>query len=122
LELATLAGIESKCVEPMLTHHMTKGRIIREKVDGKFVYLITAAASLPSAEPKNAPALLPDAPMQSVTYLAGEIPAFTSRQDELLIPSVRYISSEIRRTRMKLAKQEEMRAAVSFIRKDATTG
>ena len=31
LELATLAGIESKRVAPMLTHHMTKGRIIREK-------------------------------------------------------------------------------------------
>ena len=95
LELATLAGIESKRVAPMLTHHMTKGRIIREKVGSKFVYSVPATASVKnkSSAPREPETSTPLVPEKSVTEIVEEIPAFVSRPDDLLIPTVRGISS-----------------------------
>lgn len=119
LELATLAGIESKRVAPMLTHHMTKGRIIREKVGSKFVYSVPATASVKnkSSAPREPETSTPLVPEKSVTEIVEEIPAFVSRPDDLLIPTVRGISSEIRRTKAKLANLEKLREAVRSIRK-----
>lgn len=119
LELATLAGIESKRVAPMLTHHMTKGRIIREKVGSKFVYSVPASASVKnkSSAPWEPETSTPMVPEKSVTEIVEEIPAFVSRPDDLLIPTVRGISSEIRRTKAKLANLEKLREAVRSIRK-----
>lgn len=119
LELATLAGIESKRVAPMLTHHMTKGRITREKVGSKFVYSVLATASVKnkSSSPRGPETSTPPGPEKSVTEIVGEIPAFVSRPDDLLIPTVRGISNEIRRTKAKLAKLEKLREAVRSIRK-----
>lgn len=116
-ELAKLAGIESKRVAPMLTHHMTKGRILREKVGSKFVYSVKTDSPACSPEPNVVPALIPEAPAKSVTEIVDNIPAFVSRPDDLLIPSARFISSEIRRTRTKLANLEKLRDAVRSIRK-----
>ncbi|WP_199146328.1 DUF1627 domain-containing protein [Citrobacter braakii] len=122
LELATLAGIESKRVAPMLTHHMTKGRIIREKVGSKFVYSVLATASVKnkSSAPRGPETSTPSVPEKSVTEIVEEIPAFVSRPDDLLIPTVRGISSEIRRTKAKLANLEKLREAVRSIRKHGT--
>ncbi|WP_220711625.1 DUF1627 domain-containing protein [Citrobacter freundii] len=119
LELATLAGIESKRVAPMLTHHMTKGRIIREKVGSKFVYSVPATASVKNknSAPREPETSTPLVPEKSVTEIVEEIPAFVSRPDDLLIPTVRGISSEIRRTKAKLANLEKLREAVRSIRK-----
>ncbi|HGY3717988.1 TPA: hypothetical protein ACNVDX_003671 [Citrobacter gillenii] len=117
LELATLAGIESKRVAPMLTHHMAKGRILREKVGSKFVYSVKASAPASAPAPQIAAEIVPDAPVKSVTELVEEIPAFISRPDDLLIPSARFISGEIRRTKAKLANLEKLRDAVRSIRK-----
>ncbi len=119
LELATLAGIESKRVAPMLTHHMTKGRIIREKVGNKFVYSVPATASVKnkSSARQEQEASAPLVPEKSVTEIVEEIPSFVSRPDDLLIPTVRGISSEIRRTKAKLANLEKLREAVRSIRK-----
>lgn len=119
LELATLAGIESKRVASMLTHHMTKGRIIREKVGSKFVYSVPATASVKnkSSAPREPETSTPLVPEKSVTKIVEEIPAFVSRPDDLLIPTVRGISSEIRRTKAKLANLEKLREAVRSIRK-----
>ncbi|MCC2944649.1 DUF1627 domain-containing protein [Citrobacter portucalensis] len=119
LELATLAGIESKRVAPMLTHHMTKGRIIREKVGSKFVYSVPAAGPVKnkSSAPREPEISTPPVPEKSVTEIVEEIPAFVSRPDDLLIPTVRGISSEIRRTKAKLANLEKLREAVRSIRK-----
>ncbi|ELT0526137.1 DUF1627 domain-containing protein [Citrobacter freundii] len=118
-ELATLAGIESKRVAPMLTHHMTKGRIIREKVGSKFVYSLPAAAPVKnkSSVPLQPETSTPPGPEKSVTEIVEEIPAFVSRPDDLLIPTVRGISNEIRRTKAKLANLEKLREAVRSIRK-----
>lgn len=119
LELATLAGIESKRVAPMLTHHMTKGRIIREKVGSKFVYSVPATAPVKnkSSAQREPEISTPPVPEKSVTEIVEEIPAFVSRPDDLLIPTVRGISSEIRRTKAKLANLEKLREAVRSIRK-----
>ncbi|EPZ2455628.1 DUF1627 domain-containing protein [Citrobacter youngae] len=118
-ELATLAGIASKRVAPMLTHHMTKGRIIREKVGSKFVYSVPATASVKNknSAPREPETSTPLVPEKSVTEIVEEIPAFVSRPDDLLIPTVRGISSEIRRTKAKLANLEKLREAVRSIRK-----
>ena len=122
LELATLAGIESKRVAPMLTHHMTKGRIIREKVGSKFVYSVPATASVKnkSSARQEQEASAPLVPEKSVTEIVEEIPTFVSRPDDLLIPTVRGISNEIRRTKAKLANLEKLREAVRSIRKHGT--
>ncbi|HEE0042112.1 TPA: DUF1627 domain-containing protein [Citrobacter freundii] len=119
LELATLAGIESKRVAPMLTHHMKKGRIIREKVGNKFVYSVPAMASVKnkSSATQELETSTSSVPEKSVTEIVEEIPAFVSRPDDLLIPTVRGISSEIRRTKAKLANLEKLREAVRSIRK-----
>lgn len=114
-ELAKLAGIESKRVAPMLTHHMTKGRILREKVGSKFVYSVKAPADAPATQ--TSAEIVPDAPVKSVTEIVEEIPAFVSRPDDLLIPSARFISGEIRRTKAKLANLVKLRDAVRSIRK-----
>lgn len=104
---------------PMLTHHMTKGRIIREKVGSKFVYSVPATASVKNknSAPREPETSTPLVPEKSVTEIVEEIPAFVSRPDDLLIPTVRGISSEIRRTKAKLANLEKLREAVRSIRK-----
>ena len=119
LELATLAGIESKRVAPMLAHHMTKGRIIREKVGSKFVYSVPAAGPVKnkSSAQREPEISTPPVPEKSVTEIVEEIPSFVSRPDDLLIPTVRGISNEIRRTKAKLSNLEKLREAVRSIRK-----
>lgn len=119
LELATLAGIESKRVAPMLTHHITKGRIIRKKVGSKFVYSVPTMASVKnkSTVTQELETSTSPVPEKSVTEIVEEIPSFVSRPDELLIPTVRDISNEIRRTKAKLVNLEKLREAVRSIRK-----
>lgn len=84
LELATLAGIESKRVAPMLTHHMTKGRIIREKVGSKFVYSVPAMASVKnkSSVTQELETSTSPVPEKSVTEIVEENPSFVSRPDD----------------------------------------
>jgi hypothetical protein len=45
------------------------------------------------------------------------IPAFASRPDDLLIPSSRFISSEIRRTKAKLTNLQKLQSAVRELRR-----
>lgn len=116
-ELAKLAGIEAKRVAPALTHHMTKGRVFREKVGNKFTYSVVAAGPEKAITPEPEKVPEPDMPEKSITEIVEEIPVFVSRPDDLLIPTVRGISSEIRRTRAKLANLEKLRDAVRSIRK-----
>lgn len=54
---------------------------------------------------------------KSTSEIVQDIPAFTARADDLVIPSTRFISGEIRRTRAKLANLEKLRDAVRSIRK-----
>jgi len=118
-ELAALARIESKRVAPMLTYHLEKGKILREKIDGKFVYLVRADSPTTAApvEPEPAPAApaLTDAE-KPLEQFVSEIPAFTEgRSAGQVIPTVRVLSREIRRTRKKLASLEKLRDAVRVV-------
>lgn len=118
-ELAALARIESKRVAPMLTYHLEKGKILREKIDGKFVYSVRADSPTTAApvEPEPAPAApaLIDA-QKPLEQFVSEIPAFTEgRSAGQVIPTVRVLSREIRRTRKKLASLEKLRDAVRVV-------
>ncbi len=125
-ELAALARIESKRVAPMLTYHLEKGKILREKIDGKFVYSVRSekqAAAAPKEpviekkEPVPAPAVpeLTDAD-KPLEQFVSEIPAFTERHVEgQVIPTVGVLSREIRRTKNKLASLEKLRDAVRVV-------
>ncbi|MER1433102.1 DUF1627 domain-containing protein [Enterobacter hormaechei] len=121
-ELAALARIESKRVAPMLTYHLEKGKILREKIDGKFVYSVRADSPTTAApsEPERAPAApavpaLTDAE-KPLEQFVSEIPSFTEgRSAGQVIPTVRVLSREIRRTRNKLASLEKLRDAVRVV-------
>lgn len=118
-ELAALARIESKRVAPMLTYHLEKGKILREKIDGKFVYSVRADSptTAATAEPEPTPAV-PAAPAitdadKPLEQFVSDIPSFTEgRSVGQVIPTVRVLSREIRRTRNKLASLEKLRDAV----------
>lgn len=121
-ELAALAQIESKRVAPMLTYHLEKGKILREKIDGKFVYSVRADSPTTAApaQPEPTPAA-PAAPAitdadKPLEQFVSEIPSFTEgRSAGQVIPTVRVLSREIRRTKNKLASLEKLRDAVRVI-------
>lgn len=121
-ELAALARIESKRVAPMLTYHLEKGKILREKIDGKFVYSVRADSPTTAApaQPEPTPAV-PAAPAitdadKPLEQFVSEIPSFTEgRSAGQVIPTVRVLSREIRRTRNKLASLEKLRDAVRVV-------
>ncbi len=54
---------------------------------------------------------------QNPEEIIGDIPAFASRPDDLIIPSSRYISTEIRRTKAKLANLQRLQGAVRELRR-----
>ncbi|WP_276855019.1 DUF1627 domain-containing protein [Enterobacter oligotrophicus] len=56
-------------------------------------------------------------PAKTTAELIEDIPAFASRPDDLLIPSPRFISSEIRRTKAKLANLQRLQGAVRELRR-----
>lgn len=124
-ELAALARIESKRVAPMLTYHLEKGKILREKIDGKFVYSVRADSPTTAApaQPERVPAA-PAAPAvpaltdadKPLEQFVSEIPSFTEgRSAGQVIPTVQVLSREIRRTRNKLASLEKLRDAVRVV-------
>lgn len=54
---------------------------------------------------------------KTLEEIIGDIPAFASRPDDLIIPSSRYISTEIRRTKAKLANLQRLQGAVRELRR-----
>ncbi|BBV41353.1 DUF1627 domain-containing protein [Citrobacter portucalensis] len=78
----------------------------------------TPAKTVLQVEPTTAETMIPTE--QTTAKIVEEIPVFIGRPDDLLIPSVRFISSEIRRTKTRLAKLEKLRDAVRDIRKHGT--
>lgn len=54
---------------------------------------------------------------KSLNEIIGDIPAFTARADDLIIPSSRFISNEIRRTKAKLSNLQRLQGAVRELRR-----
>ncbi|MFL4290737.1 DUF1627 domain-containing protein [Enterobacter asburiae] len=100
---------------------MCKDGLVLRHVDGKNITWSLAGelAIQPelqepaAAEAKAAPAQ----ESKTLEEIIGDIPAFASRPDDLIIPSSRYISTEIRRTKAKLANLQRLQGAVRELRR-----
>ena len=100
---------------------MCKDGLVLRHVDGKNITwslpgepVIQPEQQEPAAgEAKAAPAQ----ESKTLEEIIGDIPAFASRPDDLIIPSSRYISTEIRRTKAKLANLQRLRGAVRELRR-----
>lgn len=57
-------------------------------------------------------------PEKTTAEIIEAIPSFASRPDDLIIPSSRYISSEIRRTKAKLSNLQRLLGAVRELRRN----
>lgn len=75
--------------------------------------------SLPAYLPaeNNSDIISPAAAEKNITEFVQDIPAFTTRPDDLIIPSSRFISGEIRRTKVKLANLQRLQGAVRELRR-----
>ncbi|WP_319077364.1 DUF1627 domain-containing protein [Enterobacter cloacae] len=62
-------------------------------------------------------AVQPEPGSKSLNEIIGDIPAFTARPDDLIIPSSRFISNEIRRTKAKLSNLQRLQGAVRELRR-----
>lgn len=100
---------------------MCKDGLVMRHVDGKNITWSLAGESQNKPEHPDAVALevkLASAPdNKSLDEIIGDIPAFVSRPDDLIIPSSRYISTEIRRTKAKLANLQRLQGAVRELRR-----
>ncbi|MCL7669851.1 DUF1627 domain-containing protein, partial [Enterobacter cloacae complex sp. OE43NF] len=63
-------------------------------------------------ETDSTEAVQPEPGSKSLNEIIGDIPAFTARPDDLIIPSSRFISNEIRRTKAKLSNLQRLQGAV----------
>jgi hypothetical protein len=97
-----------------------EGRVVRH-VDGKnitwslkndYAPAPVTAAPIPNASHAES------APVEKTTaQIVEEISAFAARPDDLVIPSSRFISSEIRRTKAKLANLQKLQGAMRELRR-----
>ncbi|MGU9932447.1 DUF1627 domain-containing protein [Enterobacter asburiae] len=100
---------------------MCKDGLVLRHVDGKNITWSLAGEPATKPEPQEpAPegsdqAAAPDS--KSTAEIIQDIPAFASRPDDLIIPSSRYISTEIRRTKAKLANLQRLQGAVRELRR-----
>lgn len=123
--LAKITGATAKGVATMLTNLVTKGEVSREKVGNKFVYSVPAApvdAATVDSVPETAAPPVPvdiakEMAAKTTAEIVQDIPVFTARADDLVIPSSRFISQEIRRTKAKLAGLEKLQGAVRELRR-----
>ncbi|ENN8439964.1 DUF1627 domain-containing protein [Enterobacter kobei] len=100
---------------------MCKDGLVLRHVDGKNITWSLAgepAIQPEQQEPAAAEAQAASAPgSNTLEEIIGDIPAFASRPDDLIIPSSRYISTEIRRTKAKLANLQRLQGAVRELRR-----
>ncbi|MCP1114212.1 DUF1627 domain-containing protein [Enterobacter bugandensis] len=100
---------------------MCKDGLVLRHVDGKNITWSLAgepAMQPEQQEPAAAEARVASAPeSKTLEEIIGDIPAFAGRPDDLIIPSSRYISTEIRRTKAKLANLQRLQGAVRELRR-----
>ncbi|MGE8033062.1 DUF1627 domain-containing protein [Enterobacter mori] len=100
---------------------MCKDGLVLRHVDGKNITWSLKADSVPTPA-STAPVIetneTASASVEKTTaQIVEDIPAFASRPDDLIIPSSRYISTEIRRTKAKLSNLQRLQAAVRELRR-----
>ncbi|HED6264395.1 TPA: DUF1627 domain-containing protein [Enterobacter bugandensis] len=100
---------------------MCKDGLVLSHVDGKNITWSLAGEPViqpEQQEPAAAEVKAASAPeSKPLEEIIGDIPAFVSRPDDLIIPSSRYISTEIRRTKAKLANLQRLQGAVRELRR-----
>lgn len=100
---------------------MCKDGLVLRHVDGKNI--TWSLAGEPVIQPEQQEPVAVEVKAASATKskpleeIIGDIPAFVSRPDDLIIPSSRYISTEIRRTKAKLANLQRLQGAVRELRR-----
>lgn len=99
---------------------MCKDGLVLRHLDGKNI--TWSLAGEPAIKPEKQPAAgeakaAPAQESKTLEEIIGDIPAFASRPDDLIIPSSRYISTEIRRTKAKLANLQRLQGAVRELRR-----
>lgn len=60
---------------------------------------------------------VPDVAAKTTAEIVQDIPAFTARADDLIVPSARFISGEIRRTKAKLGRLQKLQSAMRELRR-----
>ncbi|MDO2441495.1 DUF1627 domain-containing protein [Enterobacter nematophilus] len=100
---------------------MCKDGLVLRHVDGKNItWSLAGEPTIQSEQQEPAAAEVKAASVpesKTLEEIIGDIPAFASRPDDLIIPSSRYISTEIRRTKAKLANLLRLQGAVRELRR-----
>lgn len=95
---------------------MCKDGLVLRHVDGKNItWSLAGEPAIKPEQQEPAPEVSEQAAApacKSTAEIIQDIPAFASRPDDLIIPSSRYISAEIRRTKAKLANLQRLQVAV----------
>lgn len=119
-QIAEKLGKGSRALNASLGAMCKDGLVLRH-VDGKNITWSLAGKSAIQPEQQEftaAEAKVASAPeSKTLEEIIGDIPAFASRPDDLIIPSSRYISIEIRRTKAKLANLQRLQGAVRELRR-----
>lgn len=119
-QIAEKLGKGSRALNASLGAMCKDGLVLRH-VDGKNI--TWSLAGEPATKPEQqepAPEVSEQAAApacKSTSEIIQDIPAFASRPDDLIIPSSRYISTEIRRTKAKLANLQRLQGAVRELRR-----
>lgn len=119
-QIAEKLGKGSRALNASLGAMCKDGLVLRH-VDGKNI--TWSLAGEPEVHPELQAPPVPDVKLSSapdsttLEEIIGEIPTFASRPDDLIIPSPRYISTEIRRTKAKLACLQRLQGAVRELRR-----
>lgn len=105
------ASLGAMCKDGLVLRHLD-GKNITWSLAGEPV--IQPEQQEPAAVEVKATSATESKPLKEII---GDIPAFVSRPDDLIIPSSRYISTEIRRTKAKLARLQRLQGAVRELRR-----
>ena len=119
-QVAEMLGKSPRALNASLGAMCKDGLVLRH-VDGKNITWSLAkepAIQTDQQEPPVAEAKAASAQeSKTLEEIIGDIPTFASRPDDLIIPSSRYISTEIRRTKAKLANLQRLQGAVRELRR-----
>ncbi|HDT1117347.1 TPA: hypothetical protein QHT37_001031 [Enterobacter roggenkampii] len=105
------ASLGAMCKDGLVLRHVD-GRNITWSLAGEPV--IQSELQEPSTSEAKAVSATESKTLEEII---GDIPAFASRPEDLIIPSSRYISTEIRRTKAKLANLQRLQGAVRELRR-----